>query len=78
MSTENAFPQFSKIIQLDQSTIFLPTGGLTKRELISAMCLQGLLPNYRTERTSEGDEALAKLAVYQADALIAELQKKGE
>ncbi len=49
--------------------------GLSKREYFAATAMQGLLPNYRTERSQDGDEALAYLAVKQADALLAELAK---
>lgn len=45
--------------------------GLTKRELISAMCLQGLLSNSGLRHNIE----YAKDAVKLADALIAELNK---
>jgi hypothetical protein len=51
--------------------------GLTKREYFAGLAMQGLIPNYRTERSEEGDRALAKLAIYLSEALLAEL-KKGE
>ncbi len=46
--------------------------GLTKRELLAAMMMQGLLSSYR--RFPEADRA-AVHAVTAADALIAELSK---
>lgn len=44
--------------------------GLTKRELIAAMALQGLLAN-----SDIAADKTAKLAVKQADALLKELEK---
>lgn len=56
--------------------------GLTKRELISAMCMQGLmrtpmpiLVDFDRDRDIPASEQRASLAVENADALIAELNK---
>jgi len=49
--------------------------GLTKRELIAAMAMQGLLSHYDTENLSE---KFAPCAVAYADALLAELKKPEE
>jgi hypothetical protein len=54
----------------------MPTGGtrqpgMTLRDYFAAKALQGFLPNYHTERSQDGDEALAKLAYRMADAMIA-------
>lgn len=46
--------------------------GLTKRELIAAMCLQGLLSNSWDDKGREAP----KISVQMADALIEELQKE--
>jgi hypothetical protein len=47
--------------------------GLTKRELISAMCMQGLLANNGHENPTP--ETVAKNAVNYADKLIEALNK---
>ena len=48
--------------------------GLTKREWFAGMALAGVMAN---DRTSSGtlDDTLAKVSVWAADALIAELNK---
>ena len=50
--------------------------GLTKRELLAAMAMQGLLANLADIRR-EGfrDREIEEFAVMKADALIAELEK---
>lgn len=55
--------------------------GLTKREMFAMMSLQGLIanPDFLTEAADESLDpfaAAAQLAVRQADALIAELNKE--
>lgn len=49
--------------------------GLTKREYFAALAMQAIIPNYRTERSQDGDEAIADLSIRMADALIQELEK---
>ena len=51
--------------------------GLTKRELIAAMCLQGLLSTLTIERDAHS-RFLAETAVMHADALLAELSSNKE
>lgn len=52
--------------------------GLTKRELIAAMAMQGLLANsgYADAYNDKHAPALTKLAATYADALILELSKE--
>ena len=50
-------------------------GGLSKREYFAAMAMQGMLASGISERNS-GPVSLAMSAVEQADALLAELEKK--
>jgi len=49
--------------------------GITKREYFAAMAMQGMLPNYKTVRSDEGDKAIASLSVKMADALLEELDR---
>lgn len=54
--------------------------GLTKRELLAAMSMQGMLANsfgdgQKIPLSEASAPTIARLAVYQADALIAELSK---
>ncbi|WP_369913928.1 hypothetical protein AB8810_12940 [Xanthomonas sp. NCPPB 3005] len=53
---------------------FLSTSGLTKRELFSAMAMQGLSASDRY--ADSPSELIARYAVAQADALLAELAKE--
>lgn len=48
--------------------------GLTKRELLAAMAMQGMAANPYVDQP---EETLAKWSVKYADALIAELSKEG-
>ncbi len=48
-------------------------GGLTKRELIAAMALQGLMRH--PDSVGESSETVAAWAVQAADALLEELDK---
>ena len=69
---ELAFPH----IELDSHT-GLPRNqhyGLTKRELFSAMVLQGCCADFKFNNRSSED--MAKIAVSYADALINELNKE--
>jgi len=59
------------------ATILVPKGGLSKRELISAMCLQGLLSTLTIERDAHS-KFLAETAVMHADALLRELSANKE
>lgn len=58
--------------------------GLTKREQFAAMAMQGMLANSIDKKQSAepfwfmSQENLAKVAVWYADALIAELNKEKE
>ena len=49
-------------------------GGLTKRELLAAMAMQGMVSN---TDISGNEEEFALYAVKQADALLVELEKGG-
>ena len=51
--------------------------GMTKREIISAMAMQGLVQSYTISR-DEMAEFTATAAVKYADALLAELAKEQE
>lgn len=75
----HAFPHMA----IDGSAIRLE-GGLSKRELIAAMCLQGLSANgYYLEQAVLAMEkgikprSLHTMAVESADSLLAELAKQG-
>lgn len=50
--------------------------GLTKRELFAAMALQGLLAHHGNDEYDY--RALARCAVWRANALLSELAKEGE
>ena len=49
--------------------------GLTKRELLAGMAMQGLLANPRDSAWNFDPERVARSAVEHADALLAELAK---
>lgn len=51
------------------------TTGLTKRELFSAMAMQGLIMACDKFDSIKDEKTCAKIAVSQADALIKELNK---
>ena len=53
----------------------LAVSGLTKRELFAAMAMQGLL-SYGNELSNVSLAQIAPIAVEQADALLAQLEKK--
>lgn len=53
------------------------TGGLTKRELVAAMAMQGLLANAISGR-HRIPELLSTDAIQYADALLAELERTKE
>ena len=50
--------------------------GLTKREMIAAMAMQGILASL-TDESDMTPYELARTAVRNADALLAELEKSG-
>lgn len=52
----------------------IAAGGLTKRELFAAMAMQGFCSNSVMTETGHAD--MARMAVEQADALLAELAKE--
>lgn len=54
-----------------------PCDGLTKRELIAAMAMQGILANPYYAQESSASGSFATAAMYHADALLAELAKEG-
>lgn len=66
-------PAFPAKLASDYVGAVKRASGLTKREYFAGLAMQALIPNYRTERSKEGDEALAFLAVKQAEALLAAL-----
>lgn len=61
----------------DGSIEALTQGGLTKRELIAAMAMQGMCAN-PDPQTAEGNPHIPRWAVNMADALLAELAKPRE
>jgi hypothetical protein len=74
-ANDNAYPELSTswVDRGDGMTSYSNNGGLTKRELIAAMAMQGLLA---TDETSELNwREIAAIAVKNADALIEELSK---
>ncbi len=68
-----AFPLFGTDFVGDRFRV----NGLTKRELFAAMAMQGLLSNLASLRR-EGfrDSDIREFAIFNADALIAELAKE--
>lgn len=63
-----AFPQHTVMPTWDKQA-----GGLSRRELFAAMAMQGFCSNPNRDENYETDAASA---IKQADALIAELDKK--
>lgn len=55
---------------------FTPERGFTKREVLAAMAMQGLLANSRHFAWRMDAERVAEVAVEHADALLAELAKE--
>jgi hypothetical protein len=66
MKDESAFPTCENSVW---------TRGISKRELFAAMAMQGLCANPEGPTNYDG---AAKIAVAQADALLAALEGKGE
>jgi len=76
--SEPAFPTKNETTKLgDAYVTLLGASGLSKRELIAAMCLQGLLSTLTIERDAHS-KFLAETAVMHADALLAELSSNKE
>ena len=84
IANESAFPE-SYIHEGPDGPIVLGSGGLTKREYFAAKALEGLLGDWKIMETfleveakmTTGvtlKEAMAKMALSHADALIAELE----
>lgn len=83
MKDEPAYPIIERASDYGESINF----GLTKRELIAAMAMQGLLSNpsltqgtndLASELGMHRTELRAKISLEHADALLAELAKEGE
>lgn len=75
MKNEPAFPT--------KDVLGLMYSGLTKRELLAAMAMQGLLNNISSLKESDWigqktPQFMAELSAQSADALIAELEKSNE
>jgi hypothetical protein len=68
---ERAFPSFDRVGDI----VCSPEEGLTKREYIAAIAMQGMLANSALVNNTTPDTYVAKWALSQADALIAELAK---
>lgn len=75
-SGDSIFPQPERVIR--------HRDGLTKREFFAGLCLQGICASgdwWSDNYVEDGDlvnEVFAKIAVQQADALIAELNREKE
>ncbi len=74
--SDQVMPMLSKV-----HDVFVPEGGLTKRELFSAMAMHGLVSiaynkdSYCKDLSDTAmDELIAKAAVRRADALIKALE----
>lgn len=82
MSADNsgpAFPQhvMSELARYGEPPIFEMRGGLTKRELFSAMVMQGIVSNSEILiRFEIPADSVAKKAIEYADALIAALSNQ--
>lgn len=80
-----AFPFFGNFLNRDQKKMVVANVGLTKRELFAAMAMQAITnctaePTYAAAlminaKGQKPGEYIAQLAIQQADALIAELNK---
>lgn len=77
-------PAFPQSCCVNENGVYLATNantesaqvvGLSKRELIAAMAMQGYLSNHELTTDTTPLEVTARDAVKQADALIAELSK---
>ncbi len=71
-----AYPRAKQILGSGEDYHEIPAEtGLTKRELIAAMAMQGIVANSATDTVYEPTE-VAKAAVEYADSLLTELQKQ--
>ena len=66
-----AFPVFDR-----NGTVNAFEGGLSKREWLAGLAMQGFCANH--ELTDRDCDTIARFAVAQADALLAELAKVAE
>lgn len=72
----SAYPTLGRTLVADGTAIAEPSsGGLTKRELIAAMAMQGMAASSYPEVAEVEDERRAQYAVAMADALLAELAR---
>lgn len=81
-ANEPAFPCHTDKVEIDtkgERVIPVLNGGLSKREYFAAKALEGLLANSKETwdgpTRSDVQRNMAKYAIEQADALIAELAK---
>jgi len=72
-NNEFAYPA---IFDLTHKETFATYQGLTKLELISAMCLQGLLANTNRDSYDKMNDAL--MAIYSAKELLKQLEADNE
>lgn len=84
---DSAFPEIRSKEVLSETPMMgvYSQGGLTKRELFAAMCLQGLSANsWLLETSIEAKEQgieppnIHEIAVRSADTLLAQLSKRAE
>lgn len=74
-------PAFPNTFPLNDGGVAV-TNGLTKREIIAAMAMQGILSGLTPELEDLKDvedwgaDNLAKVSIFAADALLAELEKR--
>lgn len=78
-ANEPAFPKITT--SYGTGTAYTDRVGLTKREYFAAMAMQGFITNSQIldecgYRDLDPQEACAQIAIKQADALIAELEKQ--
>jgi Pyruvate/2-oxoacid:ferredoxin oxidoreductase gamma subunit len=60
----------------DPKQYTIPMAGLTKRELIAAMAMQGYLASFAGSHSDPSAESVAVHSVGYADALLKELEKQ--
>lgn len=89
MTDQPAFPVIQDVERFEEDLgkyvpHLVPMGGLSKRELAAFMAMQGILSNSDLSQNARGSgltpkdcqEAISRMAIKQADALLAELGKK--
>lgn len=77
-ANDPAFPEFRHPTKVTDHPIPYWTAGLTKREWLAGMAMQGLISHIeeREDYTAKLPAGvIARMAVSQADALLAELEK---